>query len=128
MDDSRILTLDLLCRARHFLCHSTHFLRCYVYPLPITNQPTQSCHNTSIIITSNSYSLRLLVQKIPGGQNVQAFFGTAILLGFCAVPVFSKDTKAGHDLFSQEKPQAIVDSESQLRRGYMEKKEKQREQ
>jgi hypothetical protein len=62
------------------------------------------------------------VQKIPGGQNAQAFVGTSILLGLCAIPVFAKDTKAGHDLFSQEKPQAIVDSESKMRREYMENK------
>ena len=62
------------------------------------------------------------VQKIPGGENVQALVGTSILLGLCAVPVWFKNTKAGHDLFSQEKPQAIVDSESKLRREYMDNK------
>ena len=41
----------------------------------------------------------------------------------CAIPVFAKDTKAGHDLFSQEKPQAMLDSESKMRKGYMEKKD-----
>ncbi|KAL3796783.1 hypothetical protein HJC23_010930 [Cyclotella cryptica] len=69
-------------------------------------------------------SMARAVQKIPGSQNTQVFVGTSILLGLCAVPVFSKDTKAGHDLFSQEKPQAIVDSESKLRRGYMESRSK----
>lgn len=64
------------------------------------------------------------MQKIPGSQNTQVFVGTSILLGLCAVPVFFKDTKAGHDLFSQEKPQAIVDSESKLRKGYMESRTK----
>ncbi|KAL3757119.1 hypothetical protein ACHAWU_002958 [Discostella pseudostelligera] len=66
--------------------------------------------------------IRQLLQKIPGGTNVQAFVGTSILLGLCAIPVFLKDTKAGHDLFSQEKPQAIVDSESKLRKEYMDSK------
>jgi len=59
-----------------------------------------------------------ILQKIPGGQNVQVFVGTVALVGLCAVPVFAKDTKAGHDLFSQEKPQAIVDSEIKLRKEY----------
>ena len=68
------------------------------------------------------------VQRIPGGQNVQVFVGTSILLGLCAIPVFAKDTKAGHDLFSQEKPQAIVDSESKLRREYIDAKKEQRRQ
>ncbi len=67
------------------------------------------------------------MQKIPGGQNAQVFVGTSLLLGLCAIPVFSKDTKAGHDLFSQEKPQAIVDSESRLRKGYMEKREQEKQ-
>jgi len=67
-----------------------------------------------------------MLQKIPGGQNVQAFVGTSILLGLCAIPVFGKDTKAGHDLFSQEKPQAIVDSESKMRREYYDSKGEQR--
>ena len=44
------------------------------------------------------------------------------LLSFCAAPVFLKNTKTGHDLFSQEKPQAIVDSERELRKGYMDSK------
>ena len=72
------------------------------------------------------------------------FFGTVALVGFCAVPgefllrlvaparrspslshitVFAKDTKAGHDLFSQEKPQAMVDSESKLRKEYSQSKQ-----
>ena len=67
------------------------------------------------------------VQKIPGGQNVQAFVGTSLLVGLCAIPVFSKDTKAGHDLFRQEKPQAIVDSESKLRKEYIEAKKEQQQ-
>ncbi|KAL7530741.1 hypothetical protein ACHAXR_004788 [Thalassiosira sp. AJA248-18] len=72
--------------------------------------------------------IRQLLQKIPGGENAKAFVGTSILLGLCAVPVFKK-TKTGHDLFSQEKPQAIVDSESQLRKEYMvSKKERQQQQ
>ena len=64
------------------------------------------------------------VQKVPGGPNAQVFIGTSILLGLCAIPVFFKDTKTGHDLFSQEKPQAIVDSEVKLRKAYVENKEK----
>ena len=62
------------------------------------------------------------VQKLPGGENTKAFIGTAILIGGCAVPVFFKPTKTGHDLFSQEKPQAIIDSESKLRKDYMDSK------
>jgi len=63
-----------------------------------------------------------LLQKIPGGPNTKVFVGTSVLLGLCAIPVFAKDTKAGHDLFSQEKPQAILDSETKLRKDYMDNK------
>lgn len=69
-----------------------------------------------------------MLTKLPGSENVKAFVGTSILLGLCAVPVFGKigkDTKAGHDLFSQEKPQAMVDSERVLRKDYMETKTQQ---
>ncbi|KAL3810686.1 hypothetical protein ACHAXA_003290 [Cyclostephanos tholiformis] len=62
--------------------------------------------------------IRQLLQKLPVGQNVQVFVGTSILLGLCAVPVFSRDTRAGHDLFSQEKPQAIIENEGRLRKNY----------
>lgn len=62
------------------------------------------------------------VQRLPGGDNTKAFVGTMVLIGGCAIPVFAKDTKAGHDLFSQEKPQAIIDSESKLRKEYMSSK------
>jgi len=64
-----------------------------------------------------------LLQKLPGGHNVKVFIGTSFLVGLCAVPVFGKDTKTGHDLFSQEKPQAMVDSESKLRKDYMDEKQ-----
>ena len=68
------------------------------------------------------YFISLTVQRLPYGDNFKAFVGTSILLSFCAAPVFLKNTKTGHDLFSQEKPQAIVDSERELRRGYMDSK------
>ena len=68
------------------------------------------------------------MNKLPGGQNAKAFIGTSLLIGLCAVPVFGKDTKAGHDLFSQEKPQAMVDSESKLRKDYMNDKQQQQQQ
>jgi len=60
--------------------------------------------------------LHQTVQKIPGGPNAQVAVGSAVILGLCAVPVFGKDTKRGHDLFSQEKPQAIVESQERLQK------------
>ncbi len=37
--------------------------------------------------------------------------GTFTFLGVCGVPVFAKDQKRGHDLFSQERPEAILESQ-----------------
>ena len=51
------------------------------------------------------------MQKIPGGPKTQVFVGTSALLFLCAIPVFAKDEKRGHDLFSQEKPEAVVASQ-----------------
>jgi hypothetical protein len=51
------------------------------------------------------------VQKIPGGPKVQVFVGTSVLLTLCAIPVLAKDQKRGHDLFSQEKPEAVQESQ-----------------
>lgn len=56
----------------------------------------------------------LVVKKIPGGPKAQVFAGTALILGVCAIPVFAKDQARGHDLFSQEKPEAVVQSEKKI--------------
>jgi hypothetical protein len=58
--------------------------------------------------------IKQILSKIPGGQNVQVFVGTTVLVGLCGVPVFFKNEKRGHDLFSQEKPEAVLDSQEKL--------------
>lgn len=58
--------------------------------------------------------IKYLLHRIPGGQNVQVFVGTSVLLGICAIPVYLKDDKPGHDLFSQEKPQSVLVSQEKL--------------
>eukprot|EP00934_Nitzschia_sp_Nitz4_P001214 Nitzschia sp. Nitz4//scaffold96_size78090//21566//21970//NITZ4_005489-RA/size78090-augustus-gene-0.1-mRNA-1//1//CDS//3329560558//1214//frame0 len=40
-------------------------------------------------------------------QQVWVFLGSTLIIGVCAYPVFSKDQRPGHDLFSSEKPEAI---------------------
>ena len=50
-----------------------------------------------------------LAQKL--SQNQKVFLGTFTLLGLCGVPVFFKNEKRGHDLFSQERPEAILESQ-----------------
>jgi len=52
-----------------------------------------------------------LLQKIPG-QKLQVFVGTCTLFAVAAYPVISKEQKKGHDLFSQDKPQAVEKNES----------------
>jgi len=47
------------------------------------------------------------VQKV--GQQVWITLGSVVIIAGSAYPVFSKDTKAGHDLFSSEKPQVILE-------------------
>ena len=45
-------------------------------------------------------------------QTSKVAIGTFTLLGFCAVPIFAKpNEKRGHDLFSQERPEAVLDSQ-----------------
>jgi len=66
------------------------------------------------------------VKKIPGGPRVQVFVGSALILGICAVPVFAKPKeKRGHDLFSQEKPEAVVQSKERLQKEFYQSKQQQ---
>lgn len=37
--------------------------------------------------------------------------GSTIIIAGSAYPVFSKDTKPGHDLFSSDKPQVILEAQ-----------------
>ena len=62
------------------------------------------------------------VDKIPGGPNIKVFLGVTVMVGLCAIPVFSKpNEKRGHDLFSQEKPEAVVASTERLQREHYKK-------
>jgi hypothetical protein len=54
-----------------------------------------------------------LTQKL--SQKSKVAIGTFTLLGLCGVPVFAKpNEKRGHDLFSQEKPEAVLASQESL--------------
>lgn len=70
--------------------------------------------------------LKQLIQKIPGPQNFQVFIATSVLIGLCGIPVFTKDQKRGHDLFSQEKPEALVQSQEQLLKEFDRKSKEER--
>ncbi|TMW66783.1 hypothetical protein Poli38472_014095 [Pythium oligandrum] len=65
--------------------------------------------------------LRLL-EKLPLSQSGKVAVGTGLCLGICAIPV-SRRTKAGHDLFSSEKPQDVYDAEIERRRAQLDTKE-----
>ena len=88
--------------------------------------------------------LLTLLEKLPIGQTGKVFVGTCICLAICSYPVIRKRTyalfgliayttsvsvhtrvvfsfvsteqKAGHDLFSSERPQEIVDQQTIARR------------
>ena len=46
-----------------------------------------------------------------------------LILGGCAIPVFAKPSqKRGHDLFSQEKPEAVLQSQDKLMKDFSMKK------
>ena len=60
---------------------------------------------------AGSLSSRLMIYKllyrIPGGHAVQVFTGVCLVLGIGCAPVLYKKTRAGHDYFSSEKPEAV---------------------
>lgn len=70
--------------------------------------------------------LKQLIQRIPGSQNLQVFVATSVLIGICGVPVFFKEQKRGHDLFSQERPEAVLASQEQLLREFDRKSREER--
>ena len=59
-----------------------------------------------------------LINKLPGSPPVKAFLCAGLVTAALAYPVFrTKDkTKQGHDLFSQEKPEAIASGQERARR------------
>lgn len=65
------------------------------------------------------------VRKIPGGTRVQVGVITLSSLVLCSIPVFWNDTKRGEDLFSQERPEAIVQTEEQLWKEFKESQQQQ---
>jgi hypothetical protein len=58
--------------------------------------------------------------KIPGSTPVKALGLSVLIAAACAYPVFgggrASETRQGHDLFSQDKPEVIASQEEQKRR------------
>mmetsp|Transcript_57894 Transcript_57894/g.141456 ORF Transcript_57894/g.141456 Transcript_57894/m.141456 type:complete len:98 (-) Transcript_57894:21-314(-) len=51
-------------------------------------------------------------------QQVWVFLGSATIVAVSAYPVFSKDLKPGHDIFSSEKPEVIREAQESKRKEY----------
>jgi hypothetical protein len=56
------------------------------------------------------------IQKIIRSENFKVFIGVTVSVGICAIPVFgsNKSQQKGHDLFSQEKPEAVDARQEEL--------------
>ncbi|OQS04877.1 hypothetical protein THRCLA_20773 [Thraustotheca clavata] len=61
-----------------------------------------------------------MLNRLPLGEQGRVFVGVLLGLGICAAPLAYK-TRRGHDLFSQEKPQAIYDEEIKKQFGEIKK-------
>ena len=56
------------------------------------------------------------VRKV--NQQVWVALGSTLIIGACAYPVFGREQRPGHDLFSSEKPEAIRESQEAKRQEY----------
>lgn len=54
--------------------------------------------------------------------------GSTSIIALCAYPVFRKDQRPGHDLFSSEKPEVIREAQEAKRKEYRELIKEQRKQ
>jgi len=58
---------------------------------------------------------------------VKVFLGASFIIGGCAIPVFTKEEKRGHDLFSQERPEAVLNSQEQAMKKFDRESREQRQ-
>ncbi len=74
-------------------------------------------------VNAQKVKMLSLLKKIPG-ERAQVFVGTFFIFAIAASPLAYKELnknseqRKGHDLFSQEKPQAILDAEEERRKAY----------
>ena len=61
-------------------------------------------------------SLKYAVRNVH--QQVWVALGSVSIIAFCAYPVFRVDERPGHDLFSSEKPEAVVELQESQRKEY----------
>jgi hypothetical protein len=69
------------------------------------------------------------VAKLPGSVQVQAFSVGMVLCIAMGYPIFvsGQKEKQGHDYFSQERPEAILQGEESSRKKYLAEREVRRE-
>ena len=64
------------------------------------------------------------MQKV--NRQVWIGLGSTFIIAASAYPVFSKDVRPGHELFSSEKPEAILQAQEANRKEYRKKLEERR--
>jgi len=64
------------------------------------------------------------LQKV--NRQVWVALGSTIIVAGSAYPVFSKDVRPGHELFSSEKPEAILVAQEAKRKEYRKQLEERR--
>lgn len=64
------------------------------------------------------------LQKV--NKQVWVALGSTIIVAGSAYPVFSKDVRPGHELFSSEKPEAILVAQEAKRKEYRKRLEERR--
>ena len=66
--------------------------------------------------------------KMPGSIQFKAFGAGMVLCAALGYPVFAGGTgKQGHDYFSQERPEAVLQGEERSRKQYLKEREERRE-
>lgn len=78
-----------------------------------------------------------LLRRVPGSTPFKAFAAGVLLCAGLGYPIFYSTNgsggdgnagKQGHDLFSQERPEAILQAEQDSRKQYLREREERREQ
>ena len=68
-----------------------------------------------------------MMNRVPGSMPFKAFVTGTTMCAVLAYPVFSSSTKAGHDYFSQERPEAVLQAEDASRKQYLKERQQRRD-
>ena len=66
--------------------------------------------------------------KVPGSTPLKAFGAGVLLCAALGYPIFanSQQDKQGHDYFSQERPEAVLQGQERARKQYLQEREERR--